>query len=102
MSHASGSPVFQNKSQFPKGSTRHIPFLPFRVRGDVYVYNWEFLQKDASIFLSGLQPAARIICPAWEDKFHTCGLRSIFFAAHVAEENGFHFFAPAGANSARL
>ena len=57
MSHASGSPVFQNSSQFPNGFTLHIPFLPFRVRGDVWGYVWKILQKDASIFLSGLQPA---------------------------------------------
>ncbi|MEE0062846.1 MAG: hypothetical protein UET87_05845, partial [Oscillospiraceae bacterium] len=25
-------------------------------------------------------------------KFHTCSLRSIFFAAHVAEENDWTFF----------
>ena len=25
-----------------------------------------------------LQSAARIICPLWADKFHTCSLRSIF------------------------
>jgi len=33
-----------------------------------------------------LQSAARIICAPPAHKFHTCSLRSIFFAAHVAEE----------------
>ena len=33
---------------------------------------------------------------------HVCRPRSIFFAAHVAEENDWTFFAPAGANSMRF
>ena len=34
-----------------------------------------------------MQPAARIIYPLLADKFHTCGLRSVFRDAHVAAEN---------------
>ena len=40
----------------------------------------------------GLQSAARIIRAPTAHKFHTCSLRSIFFAAHVARENDFTFF----------
>ena len=36
------------------------------------------------------------------DGAHVCRPRSIFFAAHVAEENDWTFFAPAGANSTRF
>ena len=36
------------------------------------------------------------------DGEHVCRPRSIFFAAHVAEENDGIFFAPAGANSTRF
>jgi len=39
-----------------------------------------------------LQSAARIICAPSAHKFHACSLRSIFFAAHVAEENDRTFF----------
>ena len=35
-----------------------------------------------------MQPAARIICPLEADRFHTCGLSSVFGRAHVAAENG--------------
>jgi hypothetical protein len=49
-----------------------------------------------------LQSAARIICAPAAHKFHTCSLRSIFFAAHVAEENDWAFFAPAGAKATRF
>ena len=35
----------------------------------------------------GMQPAARIICPLTAGKFHTCGLRSVFFDAHVVRKN---------------
>ena len=63
--------------------------------GGLPVKKYYFLTK-------GLQSAARIICAPPAHKFHTCSLRSIFFAAHVAEENDWTFFAPAGANSTRF
>ena len=62
---------------------------------------FEAVKKD-SFLTKGLQSAARIICAPPAHKFHTCSLRSIFFAAHVAEENDWAFFAPAGANSTRF
>ena len=62
---------------------------------------FEAVKKD-SFLTNGLQSAARIICAPPAHKFHTCSLRSIFFAAHVAEENDWAFFAPAGANSTRF
>ena len=40
--------------------------------------------------------------PPKADGAHVCRPRSIFFAAHVAEENDWTFFAPAGANSTRF
>ncbi len=40
--------------------------------------------------------------PLLADGAHVCRPRSIFFAAHVAEENDWAFFAPAGANSTRF
>ena len=58
--------------------------------------------KKYYFLTKGLQSAARIICAPQAHKFHTCSLRSIFFAAHVAEENDWTFFAPAGANSTRF
>ena len=58
--------------------------------------------KKYYFLTKGLQSAARIICAPAAHKFHTCSLRSIFFAAHVAEENDQTFFAPAGANSTRF
>ena len=58
--------------------------------------------KKYYFLTKGLQSAARIICAPAAHKFHTCSLRSIFFAAHVAEENDWTFFAPAGANSTRF
>ena len=48
-----------------------------------------------------LQSAARIICASTAHKFHTCSLRSIFFAAHVAEENDFTFFRRSGGETLR-
>ena len=48
--------------------------------GGLAVKKYYFLTK-------GLQSAAHIICAPPAHKFHTCSLRSIFFAAHVAEEN---------------
>ena len=49
----------------------------------------------------GLQSAARIICAPTARKFHTCSLRSIFSAAHVAGENDFTFFRRAGGETLR-
>jgi hypothetical protein len=49
----------------------------------------------------GLQFAARIICAPPAHKFHTCSLRSIFFAAHVAEENDWTFFRRCGGERLR-
>ena len=48
--------------------------------------------KKYSFLTKRPQSAARIICASAAHKFHTCSLRSIFFAAHVAEENDRTFF----------
>ena len=58
--------------------------------------------KKCYFLTKRLQSAARRICASTAHKFHTCSLRSIFSDAHVAGENDSTFFAPAGANSARL
>ena len=45
-------------------------------------------RKSPSAFsASSLQSAARIICLPKADKFHTCGLRSIFCQVHALTEN---------------
>ncbi len=49
----------------------------------------------------GLQSAARIICAPAARKFHTCSLRSIFSAAHVAGENDRTFFRRCGGETLR-
>ena len=69
-------------------------FLPGRFAESVKKYY--FLTKG---FAAGLQ---RTRCPPEADGAHVCRPRSIFFAAHVAEENDRTFFAPAGANSTRF
>ena len=58
-------------------------------------------QKSTTFLTKRLQSAARIICAPPARKFHTCSLSGIFSAAHVAGENDWTFFAPAGANSTR-
>ena len=50
--------------------------------------------KKYSFLTKGLQSAARIICAPRAHKFHTCSLRSIFSAAHVAGENDRDFLSP--------
>ena len=60
------------------------------------------LSKSITFWQGVLQSAARIICAPPAHKFHTCSLRSIFFAAHVAEENDRIFFAPACAKATRF
>ena len=48
-----------------------------------------------------LQSAARIICPLWADKFHTCSLRSIFCQVHAPAENDFDSFRRCGGERKR-
>ena len=57
--------------------------------------------KKYYFLTKGLQSAARIICAPAAHKFHTCSLRSIFFAAHVAEENDWTFFRRFGGETLR-
>ena len=55
-----------------------------------------YRKSGKATFSSGMQPAARRICPAEADKFHTCGPRSVFVHAHVAAENQFVFLRACG------
>jgi hypothetical protein len=49
----------------------------------------------------GLQSAARRICVPPAHKFHTCSLRSIFSAAHIAGKNDWIFFRRSGGETLR-